>query len=237
MRKRGQEPNSWILVLIAALNEQDGIGPTLAEIQENLDRPYCLVVDGRSTDATVNIAEARGAEVILQEGSGKGDAIAIGLAHSRNLDVKYAVFIDADCTYPAGYLPRMISMLESNPKVGMICGDRFTEYLRSEAMLDIFYLGNRFLALIHNLLSGMNLRDPLTGLRVVRWKILRYWKPKSKGFDVEVELNLHVQRQGYAVMEIPIFYRKRLGKKKLKLRHGIAILRRIATEIAKTSTS
>jgi dolichol-phosphate mannosyltransferase len=233
MAEHGQEPNSSILVLIAALNEQDGIGPTLVEIQENLDRPYCLVVDGRSADATVDIAEAMGAEVILQEGSGKGDAIATGLAHSRNLDAKYAVLIDADCTYPAGYLPRMINLLESNPKVGMICGDRFTEYLRSEAMLDIFYLGNRFLALAHNLLSGMNLRDPLTGLRVVRWKILRYWKPESKGFDVEVELNLHVERQGYAVVEIPIFYRKRLGEKKLKLRHGIAILRRIATETAK----
>jgi dolichol-phosphate mannosyltransferase len=231
MEKHGPESNPSTLVLIAAVNEQDGIGPTLVEIQENLDRPHCLVVDGRSTDATVDIAKTIGAEVILQKGSGKGDAIAIGLAHSRNLAVKYVVFIDADCTYPAGYLPKMIHLLENNPRLGMICVDRLTEHPRSGAMLRIFYLGNRFLALAHNLFNGVNLRDPLTGLRVVRWEILKYWRPKSRGFDVEVELNLHVERQGYAVMEIPIFYRKRVGKKKLKLRHGIAILRRIATEI------
>jgi len=74
------------------------------------------------------------------------------------------------------------------------------------------------------------MRDPLTGLRVVRWEILKDWKPKSKGFDLEVELNHHVERKGYDIVEIPIHYRARLGEKKLKVKHGFSILKRILLE-------
>jgi len=79
-------------------------------------------------------------------------------------------------------------------------------------------------------LNGVQLDDPLTGLRVVRWEILRGWKPNSKGFDVEVELNHFVEKKGFTIAEIPIYYRQRLGEKKLKLRHGFSILRRIFAE-------
>jgi hypothetical protein len=64
----------------------------------------------------------------------------------------------------------------------------------------------------------------------VRWEILKDWRPKSEGFDVEVELNHYVERKGYGILEIPIHYRPRLGEKKLKLRHGFIILKRILAE-------
>ncbi len=56
------------------------------------------------------------------------------------------------------------------------------------------------------------------------------WKPKSKGFGIEIELNYFVERLGYEIVEIPIIYKKRLGKKKLGFRHGLKILRRIIIE-------
>ena len=79
-------------------------------------------------------------------------------------------------------------------------------------------------------MNGINLRDPLTGLRVIRWQILKNWKPKSKGFDIEVEMNHRVENEGYQTVEIPIKYRNRLGEKKLKLKHGFSILKRIVGE-------
>jgi len=63
-------------VIIAALNEEEGIGPTIIELKANLASPRVLVVDGRSTDRTVEIAKSMGAEVVFQDGLGKGDAIA-----------------------------------------------------------------------------------------------------------------------------------------------------------------
>jgi dolichol-phosphate mannosyltransferase len=148
-----------------------------------------------------------------------------------NDGVKYVAFIDADYTYPAGYLPYMIKVLEENPLVGMICGDRFgDEQLDLGRFHDLYYFGNRLLAFTHNFLNGVELDDPLTGLRVVRREILKGWKPKSKGFDIEVELNHQVERRGFNIVEMPIEYRPRLGEKKLRLEHGLTILKRIVTE-------
>jgi glycosyltransferase involved in cell wall biosynthesis len=218
-----------VLAIIAALNEEEGVGLTIAELRQYLEKPWVLVVDGKSWDRTVEIAKNLDVDVILQEGKGKGDAIAFAIKQV-NADVDYVVFTDADYTYPAEYVPRMIKILEENPKVGMVCGNRFNSHFDLKDMRNMFYFGNRFLAFTHNMLNGVGMRDPLTGLRVVRWKILKGWRPKSRGFDVEVELNHHVERQGYGIAEVPIPYRPRLGEKKLKLQHGAAILKRILLE-------
>jgi len=59
---------------------------------------------------------------------------------------------------------------------------------------------------------------------------LKNWEPKSKGFDIEAEINHRVEKKGYRIVEIPIQYRNRVGAKKLRLRHGFTILRRILAE-------
>lgn len=218
-----------IAVIIAALNEEQGIGPTLIELREVLKNPRYLVIDGNSMDRTVKIAKELGAEVIVQEGSGKGQAIAQAIRHIKP-DFEHIVFIDADFTYPAKCLPEMIRILEENPEVGMVIGNRFAHSLELKAMKSPFYMGNRFLALAQRLLNGVDLHDPLTGLRVIRWRILKNWEPKSKGFDVEAEMNHLVERVGYKTVEVPIEYRTRLGEKKLKLRHGFLIMKRILSE-------
>ena len=80
------------------------------------------------------------------------------------------------------------------------------------------------------MLNGVSLVDPLTGLRVVRAGILRNWRVKSKGFDIEVELNNHVEREGFGIMEVPIRYRERLGEKKLGFGNAAEILMRMILE-------
>ena len=216
-------------VIIAALNEEEGIGLTVAELMDTLEGSRVLVVDGRSTDRTLEVAKDLGADVLSQDGLGKGDAVAKGIAHIDPA-VDYVVLTDADYTYPAGYIPEMIQILEKNPDVGMVCGNRFNGYQEKTAHSSIFYIGNRLIAFTHNLLNGITLDDPLTGLRVVRARILRNWKVKSKGFDIEVELNHHVEREGFGIVEVPIKYRERLGQKKLGIKNGVEILKRILLE-------
>ena len=216
-------------VIIAALNEEEGIGPTIVELKANLVSPLVLVVDGRSTDRTVEIAENLGADVVVQDGLGKGDAIATAIKHS-DLTVDYVVITDADYTYPAEHVPEMIRILEKNPNVGMVCGNRFNGYLDLKGLNGFFYIGNRLIGFAQNFLNGVWLTDPLTGLRVMRSEILRNWKVQSKGFDIEVELNNRVVREGFGIVEIPIKYRERLGEKKLGVRNGAEILRRIILE-------
>jgi dolichol-phosphate mannosyltransferase len=85
-----------------------------------------LVVDGRSTDRTAEIAENLGAEVVFQDGSGKGYALAKALEYS-DLTVDY-VITDADHTYPAEYIPLMIRILEENPDMGMVSGNQHAQF-------------------------------------------------------------------------------------------------------------
>ena len=222
------------MVIIAALNEEAGIGPTLSELKGLLVDPFFLVVDGNSSDGTVEAARAYKAEIVMQNGEkGKGSALSQGLEHVRELDHEpdYIVLTDADYTYPAEYVPGMIQILQKDATVGMVIGNRFDKAFNyRSAIANSYYLGNRLLAHMHNVLNGVDLHDPLSGLRVIRWDLLRNWRPKSKSFDIEVELNYYVEKMGYRIREIPIRYRPRLGEKKLKLKHGFVIARRIISE-------
>ncbi len=229
MMQRGEGHWRPTQVIIAALNEEPGIRSTLSDLKEHLRNPKILVVDGESHDRTVEIAKDEGADVIYQDEKGKGNAILKAIQHA-DLNVDYVVLTDADYTYPAEYIPQMVNILEQNPDVGMVCGNRFDGLPDEKAWQDVFHFGNRLLAFAHNMLNGVALRDPLTGLRAVRTGIMRGWTVKSKGFDVEVELNHQVERRGFTIVEIPIKYRPRLGEKKLKIKHGVTILKRIMLE-------
>ncbi len=217
-------------LIVAALNEENGVGLTLKEFKQVMGNSSILVVDGNSRDRTVEIAKDSGAQIAFQTGIGKGDAIAKGIS-LMDTEAKYIVLTDADYTYPAEHIPSMIEILEQNPDVGMVCGNRLGGKKDEKALHTQFYLGNRMLALAHNILNGVDLEDPLTGLRVVRADIFKSWKIRSLGFDIEVELNSQVTKQGYRTVEVPIRYRERIGEKKLKMRHGATILKRIFLEM------
>jgi dolichol-phosphate mannosyltransferase len=228
--KINQLITSPIQLIIAALNEEEGIGLTITEMKDTLGNISTLVVDGKSTDKTAELAKTLGAQVIIQDGEGKGDALAKAIQHIEP-NANYIILTDADYTYPAEYVPDMIKILDENPQVGMVCGNRFNGHVDKKALYRIFSAGNKMLAFSHQMLNGVELKDPLTGLRVIRAEVLRNWKVKSKGFDIEVELNNLVLKKGYSIQETLIDYRVRMGEKKLKARHGFSILKRIVKEI------
>jgi glycosyltransferase involved in cell wall biosynthesis len=217
-----------VIVIIPAYNEEMGIGLTLTELESTLLDPNYLVVDGDSTDGTSQVASGMGVSVLTEnERGGKGKAMALALQHIPD-SINYVVFTDADYTYPAKYLPEMVKLLDENPNVGMVDGNRFPEDQETtESINTVFHLGNKCLALAHRIMNGVKLKDPFTGLRVVRWALLKDWKPVSKGFDIEAELNHFVQSKGYSTIEIPIEYRPRIGDKKLGVKHGLTIMKRI----------
>jgi dolichol-phosphate mannosyltransferase len=216
-------------VIMAALNEEEGIKATIEEFRQYLNPSQIIVADGKSSDNTVEVAQKLGAKTVFQDGKGKGDAFAKAIQYLQP-ETDYVIITDADFTYPADTIPEMIKILTENPTVGMVCGNRFANKINSPNQSDLFFIGNRFLAFIHNKLNGIRLTDPLTGLRVVRADLLRDWDIHSKGFDMEVELNHHVEKEKFGIVEVPITYRERVGEKKLKVRHGLSILKRILLE-------
>jgi dolichol-phosphate mannosyltransferase len=112
----------------------------------------------------------------------------------------------------------------------MVIGNRFKSVGVDRSFRNPFYVGNKLLAFAQLVMNGVKLSDPLSGLRVVRSEALEGLKLKSKGFDIEAELNAIIEKRGYKIIEIPIEYRSRLGEKKLRVRDGLGIMRRIVAE-------
>jgi len=216
-----------LVVLIPTMNESNGIGPTLDEIRNVLGDVPCLVVD-RSTDTTGRVAEEHGAKVIVQTGKGKGRAVKQGLARLKG-GASLIVLTDGDFTYPAEAIQKFVAIAENDPTIGMVAGNRFGKELGPGVLGSTFYVGNKIISQFHNILSRQRMADPLTGLRLLRADLFRDWKPLATGFDIEVEMNQYVADRGYRIAEIPITYRVRLGKKKLKPRDALWIVIRMTT--------
>ncbi len=214
------------IVFLPTYEEPEGVKLVINELREVFD-PLILVINRATGDSTGDNAEKLGATVLTQRSKGKGGAIDEALKYLEAISInhKYAIMIDADNTYPTHYIPEMIDILESNPDVGMVCGQR-----PPTRDLDIFHLGNQLLTYAHRILNGIKIVDPCTGLRVIRFKLIQHWSPESKGFDIEVELNHLVESKGFGIVEVPIMYRCRVGEKKLKPIHGFTIFKRILLE-------
>lgn len=203
-----------VTVVIPTLNEAEGIRSVIEEIKE-IGIKNILVVDGGSTDGTVEIAESAGAVVVRQLGRGKADAVKTALSLVKT---PYVVFIDGDYTYPARYIPEIVSKLKEG--YDEVIGAR--RLIEPGAMTLVFAFGNRVLTTWFNLLFGTKLTDVLSGLYALRRDSATNLSFTSRGFSIEVEIAAHMASLG-EVTEVPISYRRRRGRKKLKARHGFHI--------------
>lgn len=217
------------MVILPALNESDGIRFTIEEALRYLEGSSIIVVDGCSTDGTPEIAAESGAWVVIQRGRGKGAAIKEGIKYVKegSLRPRYIVICDADYSYSLRSTPEMVNLIAKNPAVGMVIGERFHSLALWDYFKNRYTFGNLILKRIHRVLNGVKLRDPLSGLRVLRFEAVRDIAFDSDGFDLEAELNCRLHEEGWEIREVPIVYRQRRGKKKLRVIHGFAILWRM----------
>lgn len=207
---------SKVTIVLPVLNEADAIGKVIDEILSiGIPSDRILVIDGGSTDGTLEIARSRGVKTILQEGRGKADAIRTAL---KFVDTEYTLVMDGDYTYPAKYIPLLLSKIEEG--YDEVIGKRIPE---PGAQSITYKFGNWVLTKFFNLLFGTRLSDILSGMYVVRTKRLRELNFECKGFSVESEIAAHIAAVGGKIIEIPITYRKRIGKKKLRILGGLRI--------------
>jgi glycosyltransferase involved in cell wall biosynthesis len=224
------EVPSDTVVIVPAFREADGIGPVVKEFLAALNTSVVVVCRPANDDTEFN-AESCGAIVIPQRGKGKGNAVSVGLDYVRQnfSTIRYIGFVDADGTYPARPMDSMRSILESTPSVGMVIGQRLN--LKNNGVKSAaFAVGNRLLGRLHQIMNNVPVNDPLSGLRMVRASAIQNWEPRSRGFDIEAEMNSYLVNQcGLEIAEVPVRYRPRVGEKKLRLRHGLIILGRIVS--------
>lgn len=207
-----------VTVVIPTLNEVRAIGRVLEEVLAlGIPRESVVVVDGGSTDGTVEVASSYGVVVLPQEGRGKADAVKTGLKYVRT---PYVVVMDGDYTYPARYIPKLLEVLTSGD-CDLVVGARV---LGEGSQGVLFRFGNRVLTAFFDLMFGARLRDVLSGMYAARLADLREVAFEMGGFSLESEVVAHFASLG-RVCEVPIEYRPRLDPeaKKLRVVHGLRI--------------
>jgi dolichol-phosphate hexosyltransferase len=205
---------SFVTVIIPTMNEAEGIVRVLDELKDH-GLGNIIVVDGHSTDGTPELAEKWGAKVIAQQGSGKVRAIGSAL---KLVATDLVLVVDGDTTYDISSIDEMMKEIQDADEV--ICA----RTRGSENIPRLNRLGNRVINYLFNVLFGTHLTDVLSGMYLVRTDIVRDAWMESEGFSLEVEIASAVASSTRKLREIEGNYRPRVGKAKLKRRHGLSIL-------------
>jgi len=148
--------NYDLAIVIPTLNEEKGLESTMKSIKTSLDGKFSyivVVVDGQSTDRTVQIAKSLGALVIQQRRRGYGDALQAGFYYvDTKLNSLVTVMLDADGTYEPKDIIKMIEIIQ-NGKADFVIGNRFAN-MDKHAMPKINKIGNKILSAIARKMLG-----------------------------------------------------------------------------------
>jgi glycosyltransferase involved in cell wall biosynthesis len=223
-RTEGDTPR--VSVVIPTLNEAANLPHVFARLPPVFE---VIIVDGHSEDSTVEVARALRPDVriILQEGKGKGNALACGFAAARG-DI--IVMLDADGSTDPAEIPEYIDPLLSG--VDFVKGSRFKRGGGSHDITPLRSLGNKALNRTVNLLFGTRYTDLCYGYNAFWSHCLPYMDVRCDGFEVETLMNVRVAKAGLRVAEVPSIEHERIhGESKLNAwRDGRRVLRVIIRE-------
>ena len=204
-----------ITVLMPALNEEESIGKTIDMIPVDIlqKRGYdteILIVDGGSTDRTVESATALGA-IVISSHRGYGRQYKRGFEKATG---EIIVTADSDCSYPMEEIPDLVNILLSEG-LDFINTNRFARMDR-DSMMFLNKLGNKILTIATNLLFNFSLKDSQSGMWVIRRSFLDEIKLTGNGMSLSQEIKIRAYRN-FNAREVDSSYRKRVGKVKLRM--------------------
>jgi glycosyltransferase involved in cell wall biosynthesis len=214
-------------VVIPVFNEVNTAEPLLRRVREVPLRLQVIVVDDGSTDGTRDLLrrlESQGlidSLVLHDVNQGKGAALQTGFQMATG-DV--TVVQDADLEYDPLELPLLLHPILSK-KADAVYGSRF---LGGPHRVLLFWhsVGNRFLTLLSNMLTDLNLTDMETCYKMVRTELLQSLPLSAKRFGIEPELTARLAQAHARVYELPISYHGRSYSegKKINWKDGVSAL-------------
>ncbi|MFC4543285.1 S-layer glycoprotein N-glycosyltransferase AglJ [Halosolutus amylolyticus] len=219
-----------VCVLIPTLDEAATIGDVIDGFREQ-GYTNVVVVDGGSSDETQAIARDRGAEVIVQSGDGKGQAVREALEY---VTVPYVLMLDGDGTYDPADADRMIEPLSRG--YDHVIGNRFAD-MDDDAMRALNGFGNRLINRSFRFIHGASYEDILSGYRAFTVDSFDRLSLDSDGFTIETELAVECVKHGIETTVVPVSYSARPDESETNLhpiKDGGTILLALYT-LAKTN--
>ena len=211
-------------IVMPVFNERNTIKEILRRVRKvdlgELEREI-VVVDDCSSDGTRDILameEDSVTRVIYHaENSGKGAAVRTGFAAATG---DLIIIQDADLEYDPEDYPNLLEPVLKG-KAQVVYGSRFTGPRKN--MLFWHFVGNRFLALVTNILYNTTLSDMETCYKLFTREALEGIELRSNHFDIEPEITAKILKKKIRIFEVPISYAGREIEegKKITWRDGI----------------
>lgn len=201
-----------LAIVVPALNEALTIGEFVDWCKEGIAkanvRGEILIVDS-STDATPEIALAKGARVLRTPKRGLGRAYIDSVAHIRG---KFVVMGDADLTYDFRELSAFVQKFREGNEY--IMGSRFRGTIEKDAMPPLHrYFGTPATTWILNLIYGSRFTDIHCGMRGITLDALKRIRLESESWEYASEMVLKAVKHELRIAEVPIrFFKDRDGR-------------------------
>jgi glycosyltransferase involved in cell wall biosynthesis len=212
-------------VIIPCYNEELTIAKVISDVKGILPAAAIWVFDNNSTDRTAEIAKSSGATVIKEKRQGKGYVVQ---SMFNKLDADVYIMVDGDNTYDLSVLHDMVAIV-SGDEADMVVGNRLEKYTRS-AFRPLHTFGNKLVGFLINKLFRTNVKDVMSGLRVMSRSFVKNINIMSSGFEVEIEMTIKALKYGYLIKELDINYRERPPgsfSKLNTLKDGLLVLKTI----------
>jgi glycosyltransferase involved in cell wall biosynthesis len=215
-----------VSVVIPTMNEASNLPHVLSEISEDYE---VIIVDGNSTDDTMEVARTLRPEAIVmtQPGTGKGDALFAGFAIARG-DV--IVTLDADGSQRVSEIELFVDALAGGADFAK--GSRSLKGGGSADLTRLRSTGNWMLGTAANIMHGTSLTDITYGFNAFWRHCLPYVVNDSCGFEGETIMCIRAARAGLTITEVPCYEDRRIhGQSNLRtFRDGWRILSLIVNE-------
>jgi len=198
-------------LIIPALDEEDAIGDVLRSVDRSrIDQ--IIVGDNGSRDATARIAAELGARVVHVPERGYGAACAGALSEMAQ-DTELVVFMDADGSDDPAEMAALIAPIV-NGQAELVIGSRALGVVEMGALTPQQRFGNWLATRLIAVLYGYRYTD-LGPFRAITRELLDRIGMRDRRYGWTVEMQLRAAQLGARIAEVPVRYRRRVGRSKI----------------------
>jgi glycosyltransferase involved in cell wall biosynthesis len=199
--------NYTTTIIIPTKNEEGNLDSVLTGVKNYADE--IIVVDGHSTDRTMEIAQKNGVKFFWDNGKGKGAALRLAINRASG-DI--LVFIDADGSHDPHDIPLLVDPVNKN-EFDLVVGSRTrggSDELHGDFEKFMRMIGSDIITLTINYRWNVRLTDSQNGFRAIRRNVAQQLSLRENIFTIEQEMIMKCLKRGYRVCDVPTHEYKRI---------------------------